>query len=471
MVNVTRTPEGNLATWIDGEEVIYNLGDCAWVVTATVIVSIMPIGLGLLYAGLLRRKNALSMIFLAVATYTLGLLQWFFWGYSLTYSGGANAFIGDLQHGGLVGVDIQPSPGSTAIPALLYSIYQGQFSSIAACVMIAGSAERGRMGPFLILVFCWLTIIYCPVACWVWNGAGWLYNAGELDWAGGGPVHITSGISSFVISWSQSSYMVVLGTAFLFYGWCGFNGASMSALNLKSFICVTNTFIAGAAGAFGWFAVDFFYTRRYSAVGMASGILGGLIGITPAVGYVGVPAAFGVGFLTAIVCNFATALKRFVKVDDAVDAFALHACGGFFGAILTGFFADSRVASFDGLTEIEGGWINHNYKQMGWQLAGSLSIIVYTAVVTYILLFLINLIPGCKFRSSEEAEIVGIDEAEFAYDYLELRKDIEADSAHDFPAVMTSSTTDERGRAETRSHSGGSKDPVATGKVEAASAA
>ncbi|KPV74439.1 uncharacterized protein RHOBADRAFT_44929 [Rhodotorula graminis WP1] len=462
-LNVTKTPEGNLLTYdADGLPVIYNLGDMAWVATATVIVGIMPIGLGLLYSGLLRRRNALSMIFLALTVYSVGLLHWFMLGYSLTYGPG-NAFIGDSTWFGLVGVDIKPSPGSTAIPALLYEIYQAQFQAITVVILVAGTAERGRLAPLLILAFAWSTLVYNPVAHWVWSSSGWLYNLGDLDYAGGGPVHIASGVGSFVISAfvgkrrgygtpqldyrPHSSFFIALGTAFLWFGWCCFNGASNSALNLKSIMNINNTLYAGAAGCLGWTAVDFAFTRKWSAVGAASGILAGLIGITPAVGYVAVPAAFGIGLLTAIACNLATGLKRLMHVDDAVDAGALHAAGGIVGAILTGIFADSRVADFDGLTEIDGGWINGYWRVMGLQLAGVTSIVFYTAVMTYVLLFLINLIPGCKFRSTEEAEIVGIDEeqlGEFAYDYLELRRDIKSHKLYSNSPTL--SATNERGR-------------------------
>ncbi|GAA5885204.1 hypothetical protein JCM3774_005181 [Rhodotorula dairenensis] len=435
MVNVTHTPEGNLLTYIDGEPVIYNLG----VAAATVVVHIMPIGLGLLYSGLLRRKNALSMLFLSMCTYAVGAVQWFLMGYSLTYSETGSSFIGNFKYGGGRGVDIQPSPGSTAVPALLYFVYQLQFQAITAVILIAGTAERGRVLPFLILAFAWCTVVYNPVACWVWSANGWLYNHYDLDFAGGGPVHIASGVGSFVLSYfvgprrgygtakldyrPQSPFFIVLGTALIWAGWLGFNGASMSAFNLKSAMCLLNTVLAGSMGALSWTALDYLWTGKYSAIGVSSGILAGLIGITPAVGYVGAPAALAVGALTAAAANLSTGLKHLLKVDDAVDAGALHAIGGVCGAILTGIFADSRVASFDGMTEIEGGWINGNFKQMGWQLAGALTIVAYTAIVTYLLCVIINFIPGCKFRSSEEAEVVGIDEeeiGEFTFDYVLL---------------------------------------------------
>ncbi|GAA5950455.1 hypothetical protein JCM21900_004810 [Sporobolomyces salmonicolor] len=436
MVNVTTTPEGNLLAYVDGEPVMYNLGDVAWVTAGTAIVSVFVPGLALLYSGLMRHKNALSMLFLAFATFSVGTLHWMMIGEPQSLSPTGGSFIGDLKHGGLVGVDINPSPVAN-IPDLLYMVFQSQFSAITAVVVVGGAAERARMLPVLVFMFCWSTVVYCPVAHWVWDAKGWLYQLGELDYAGGGPVHIASGVGAFTLSYflgprrgygttkldyrPHSATLICLGTGFIWFGWLAFNGASMSAMNLKSVQCVVNTNIAASSGALAWTALDYRYTGKYSVTGLCSGILAGMIGITPAVGYVGAPAAIAVGACTAVAANCATSVKVFLKVDDPVDAFAMHGLGGVAGAILTGFFADSRVTSFDGITEIPGGWINHHWIQLGYQLAGCVTIFAYTAVVSYALLFIINLIPGLKLRASEEDEIVGIDLAETgesAYDAL-----------------------------------------------------
>ncbi|GAA5849152.1 hypothetical protein JCM8547_006463 [Rhodosporidiobolus lusitaniae] len=449
-LNITTTPEGNLLWYPDdgSDAVMYNLGDLAWVITATALVSMFVPGLALLYSGLLRRKNALSMLFLCFAIFALGTLHWMLFGYSLAYSdtGGA-PFIGDFKWGGYKDVNINPSPVAT-VPSLLYAIYQSQFEAITMVVMVAGAAERCRMFPMFFYLFCWATIVYCPVAYWTWNARGWLYTLGELDFAGGGPVHIASGFGSFMLSIflgprrgygtpaldyrPQSVTLICLGTGFIWFGWLAFNGASMSAISLKSISCVVNTNLAASAGALTWLAVDYLYTRKYSAVGLCSGILAGMIGITPAVGYVSAPGSLAVGAGAALVSNFATSIKHYIKVDDPVDVGALHGMGGIAGAILTGFFADSWVSAWDGATDIEGGWIDHNYKQMGYQLAGCLTIAAYTSVVSYSLLVVINLIPGCKFRCSEDYEIIGVDEGElgeFAHDYLHLDRDISYDTS------------------------------------------
>ncbi|GAA6019642.1 hypothetical protein JCM10207_006953 [Rhodosporidiobolus poonsookiae] len=479
-MNVSTTAEGNLLAYIDGEPIIYDKGDMAWVAAGTALVTLFVPGLALLYSGLLRRKNALSMWFLAITVYALGQLHWMLIGYSLTYSDTGNSFWGNLKWGGLKGVDINPAPAPT-IPALLYAIFQAAFEAITMVVIVAGAAERARMLPTLIWLFVWATFVYCPLARWTWDAQGWLYTLGELDFAGGGPVHIASGVAGFVFCWflgprrgfgtvsldyrPQSVTNICLGTLLIWMGWTAFNGACMSAMNLKSASCVTNTNIAASVGALTWIAMDYIFTRKWSAVGACSGVLAGLIGITPAVGYVSAPGSIGVAAATAIICNLATGFKRFVKIDDPVDVGALHMFGGIMGGIMTGFLAEARVAAFDG-TVIEGGWVDHHWKQMGYQLAGITSIVAWTAVISYLTLLIINYIPGLRFRVSEDAEIVGIDEAElgeFAYDYLHLRKDI--DDAR--PSLRGRSPGPAHGMSAPESPEG-SKEHVPTGNVEPA---
>lgn len=226
---------------------------------------------------------------------------------------------------------------------------------------------------------------------------------------------------------------IILGTTFLWFGWFGFNGGSELAMNLRSVQAAMATNLATAMAGLTWVTMDFYYTRKWSAVSLCSGILAGLVGITPAAGYVGSPAALAIGFVTAIVANFATGIKTLLGVDDPVDSFALHTIGGFAGSLMTGLFADSRVASFDGYSVITGGWINKIYKQLGWQLAGSLSIISYTFVVSYLIILAIDHIPGLRVRISEESEILGVDEAdlgESSYDYCYLARDLELPDEH-----------------------------------------
>lgn len=238
MVNATYDATGTLLNYPDplDETVVntYNGGDMAWILVSAVLVMIMSPGAAYLYSGLLRRKNALSMLFLGLAVYCVAAIQWFFWGYSLTFSDTASAFIGDLRYFGLRNVDIQPSIGSTKIPALLFCLYQSMFACITAVLAMGGFAERTRILPILVVTFCWLTVVYNPVACWTWNANGWGYIHGDLDFAGGGPVHITSGTAGLAFSLflgkrrgygteklayrPHSVSHVVLGTTLLWFG-------------------------------------------------------------------------------------------------------------------------------------------------------------------------------------------------------------------------------------------------------------
>ncbi|GAA6018922.1 hypothetical protein JCM10207_009200 [Rhodosporidiobolus poonsookiae] len=442
MVNATYTDEKNFATYVTGETgeeelYVYNNGDLAWMTTAAVLVMIMAPGVD---SGLLRRKNALSMLFLSFVVYSVAQVHWFCAGFSLAFGSGGSSFIGTLQNGGLVNVDIAPSGN---MPILLFAFYQGMFSGVTQVIVVGGAAERARTFPLLIFMICWATIVYCPIAHWTWDATGWLFNLGDLDYAGGGPVHITSGTAGFALSFflgkrrgygtSKLAYRphsvshIVIGTMLLWFGWFGFNGGSALGMNLRAIQSCVATNVAAATAALTWTAMDYFYTRKLSAVSMCSGVLAGLVGITPAAGYVGTPAAMAIGFLTAIASNYATGLKVLLGIDDAVDSYALHGIGGFVGSFLTGLFADTRVTSFDGVSA-GAGWINHNYIQLGYQLAASVSIMAYTFVVSLILLYAINFIPGCKLRADEDAEIVGMDEAECgetAYDFVSIRREIE----------------------------------------------
>lgn len=448
MVNATYTSGGDLVVDYDPSAgadgvAIYNPGDMAWMLMAAVLVMIMAPGVGFLYSGLLRRKNALSMIFLSLAIYSLMTIEWFFWGYSLTFSSTGSAFIGDLQNFGLINVLGQPSQASSKIPALLFALYQSMFAALTPVIAVAGISERARLGPVMIVSWCWSAIVYCPIATWTWAPNGWGFQHGVLDFAGGGPVHMTSGTAALIWSFylgkrrgygtaklayrPHSVSHVILGTTLIWFGWFGFNGGSEAAMNLRSVQASIVTNVAASMGGLTWMLMDFIYTRKFSAVSLCSGILAGLVAITPAAGFVGTPSSLAIGFLGAVAANYATGIKVLLGIDDAVDGFALHAVGGFVGAILTGIFADSRVVGFDGYSE-GSGWINHNYEQVGWQLASACTIIAYTAVVTYILLFIVDHIPGCRLRCHEDSEIVGLDESEcgeVSYDYVSLRRDVE----------------------------------------------
>lgn len=288
----------------------------------------------------------------------------------------------------------------------------------------------------MVFLFCWLTLVYCPLACWTWNPNGWSFIMGGLDFAGGTPVHISSGTASLAIALylgkrrgygterlaykPHNTAFVVIGTVFLWFGWFGFNGGSALSANLRAVQACIVTNLSASIGGLTWMFLDYRLERKWSAVGFCSGAISGLVGITPAAGFVGSPAAVAIGAITAIACNFATKLKFLIRVDETLDVFASHGIGGMVGCFLTGLFAQGSVAGFDGITDIPGGWVSHNWIQAGYQMADLTAGFAYTFVMTTIICWLLHFIPGLRLRASEEAEIIGIDDAylgEFAYDY------------------------------------------------------
>lgn len=421
----------------------YESGNYAWMMTSTALVLLMIPGVGFFYSGLARRKSALSLIWLSMMSTAVVSFQWFFWGYSLAFSHSAGSFLGDLKNFGFHNVLGQPSVGSSKIPDLLFAVYQGMFSSITVALAIGAAAERGRMLPCVVFMFVWATLIYDPIACWTWNGSGWSFKLGGLDFAGGTPVHISSGSAALAYSLMlgkrrghgthELNYRphnvthIVLGTVFLWVGWFGFNGGSALAANLRAVMACVVTNIAASVGGITWCLLDYRLEQKWSTVGFCSGVIAGLVAITPGSGFVPAWSAVVYGIVGGAACNYATKLKFIIGVDDALDIFAEHGIGGMVGNILTAFFAADYIAHLDGITTIKGGWLNHHWIQLGYQLADSVAGFAYAFGGTCIILFIMNLIPGLSLRASEESEILGIDDAElgeFAYDYVELTREV-----------------------------------------------
>ncbi|KAH9968254.1 ammonium transporter [Russula dissimulans] len=445
MVNITFDSSGDINYYdpATGITQVYNLGNIAWIIAATALVWIMIPGVGYFYSGLLRRKNALSMIWLSMVTLAVVSFQWFFWGFSLAFSDTASRFIGDLRYFGLKNVLLQPSVGSPQIPSLMFCVYQLMFAAITPMLAVGALAEHGRLGPAIVFIFVWSTIVYDPIACWTWNPNGWSNQLGGLDFAGGTPVHISSGTAALAISIylgkrrgygtprlaykPHSSVLVVLGTVFLWFGWFGFNGGSALGANLRAIQACIVTNLAASVGGLTWMLLDYRLERKWSVVGFCSGAVAGLVAITPGSGFVGSPAAVAFGVFGGSICNWATQLKFVFGYDDALDIFAVHTIGGIVGNVLTGIFAQASVAGFDGVTVIKGGWLSGHWRQLGIQLADSCAGFGYSLVMTTIILWVMHFIPGLSLRCEEEAEIVGIDDhemGEFAYDYVGLEQDL-----------------------------------------------
>nr|UUS54184.1 ammonium transporter [Aspergillus oryzae] len=421
----------------------FQSGDQAYIIVASAMVMVMIPGLGFLYSGLARRKSALSMIWACMASFSVVTFQWYFWGYSLAFSPTAtNGYIGNLRNFGLMKTLADPSPGSVLVPNLLYAFYQMQFCGVTAAIIMGAVAERGRLLPAMVFVFVWATIVYCPLACWVWNVNGWAMNYGVLDYAGGGPVEIGSGFSalaySMVLGRRQERMMlnfrphnvslILLGTVFLWFGWLGFNGGSAFGANLRATMACWNTNLTAAFGAISWVLLDWRLARKWSMVGWCSGTISGLVAATPASGFITPWASVILGIVTGIVCNYSTKVKYWIRIDDSMDVLAEHGIAGIVGLIFNALFADDAIVGLDGVNTGSkmGGWLIHNYKQLYIQIAFIVASAAYAFVVSAIIAYAINAIPGLKLRASEEAELLGMDDdqlGEFAYDYVEVRRD------------------------------------------------
>lgn len=345
-----------------------------------------------------------------------------------------------------MGVLEEPAGGaSNRLPEIIYAGYEMMFAALVPAIAIGAACERARVWPFLIFTFVWATLVYNPIAHWIWAPQGWAFKWGVLDYAGGGPVEICSGITGLVISYylgKRRGYgterllfkphnvsHIVLGTAFLWFGWLGFNGGSCFTASLRAGMSIMTTNTAASVAGITWMLLDYRLERKWSVVGFCTGAIAGLVAITPAAGFIGVPASVLVGFLSAVVSNFATGVKVFMRCDDAMDVFAVHALAGYVGLILTGLFAQASVANNDGILEIPGGWLDHHYYQLAQQIAWVFASTAWTAGVTFAIMLVLDHIPGIgPFRASETAEIIGVDEeqlGEFAYDYALFNRDLE----------------------------------------------
>lgn len=426
----------------------YDAGDIAWILTCTALVWLMIPGLGYLYSGLVRRKNALSLLFLTVVSLAITSFQWWFWGYSLVFSETGGSFFGNLRNFCFMKVMGRAIPeANNKLPELVFATYEMMFACLVPAIVLGAACERSRVLPAMVWVFCWTTLVYDPLAHWIWSSNGWAYKWGVLDYAGGVPVEIASGIGGLAYSYfigKRRGYgterilykphnvgHVILGTILLWVGWIGFNGGSTFAANLKAALATFNTNLAGSVGGLVWMFMDFRLERKWSVVGFCTGAIAGLVAITPAAGFVGTPAAALIGLVAGVCSNLATRLKVSMRVDDPMDVFAVHALAGVIGTLMTGLFAQSSMAATDGYAVIPGGWLNRNFIQLGKQVAWVAVGVSYTFIVTYLIMFVINLVPGLHFRASEEAEVVGMDEVEhdeFVADYAWFQRDLEGNS-------------------------------------------
>ena len=388
-----------------------NPGHTAWMLTASALVLLMTPGLAFFYGGLVRARNVISTLMYSFMAMAVVSIVWVLWGYSLAFGEGS-ALIGDFSFFGLSGIDVNQMEDN-GIPTLLFVIFQMMFAIITPALITGAFVERFKFTTYLVFLVVWVTIVYAPVAHWVWAPEGWLFKDGALDFAGGTVVHINAGVAAVAAALlvgkrrdpgaePHNVPYVILGAALLWFGWFGFNAGSGLAANgqdVNAFL-VTNT--AAAAAALTWGVISQIQTGRMSAVGVASGAVAGLVAITPASGFVGVYGALAIGAGAGLLCYIAVYLRTRVAVDDALEVFAIHGVGGIWGAIATGIFAVAAIGGTAGL--IEG-----NAGQLVTQVIAIVATMVYSFVVTLVILKVLDLIPGLGIRVPNDAEDIGLD--------------------------------------------------------------
>ncbi|MDQ2912281.1 MAG: ammonium transporter [Chloroflexota bacterium] len=390
-------------------------GDTAWLLLSAALVMLMTPALGFFYGGLVRRKNVLATIMHSFFILCLISVQWVLWGYTLAFGPDQAGLIGGLDWLTLKGVGQEPGPYAATVPHQAFMVFQMMFAVITPALITGAFAERKRFKAFVVFTLLWATFVYDPVAHWVWGG-GWLGQLGALDFAGGTVVHITSGVSALVAALvlgrrvgygrealePHDATMTVLGASLLWFGWFGFNaGSAITAggLAANAFV-VTNT--AAAMAALTWMTVSWLHKGAPSVLGAAAGAVAGLVAITPASGYVDVSASILIGLGAGIFCYTAIQLTKRLRVDDALDVFGVHGVGGAWGAIATGIFATVAVngAAKDGL-------LAGNPGQLGIQAIAVGATILYAAVMTFVILKLIDVFVGLRVPESEE--VLGLD--------------------------------------------------------------
>jgi Amt family ammonium transporter len=388
-------------------------GATAWILASTALVMIMTPGVGLFYGGLVRKKNFINMITLSFVAFALVSIQWVLFGYSLAFGPDVSGFIGNLQYIGLNNVGMDPGPYSPVIPGLLYMVFQLVFATVTMAIVTSGFAERIKFSSYLVFAALWTTIVYDPLAHWVWGG-GWSSQFGAIDFAGGTVVHISSGFAALALALvigkrvGYGKYAMepanipwsILGAALLWFGWFGFNSGSAVDANGLASVAFVTTNTAAAAAALAWMLVSWAHGGKPSSLGFVSGAVAGLVAITPAAGYVTPMTAIIIGGVAGVLCYGIMLWRQSRRVDESLDAWAIHGMGGLWGALATGIFAVAAINGKSGLLE-------GNMSQFISQVVGAGAAVVYAFVITYLLALIVDKTIG--LRVSEEEEYVGLD--------------------------------------------------------------
>jgi Amt family ammonium transporter len=395
-----------------------NPADTAFVLVSAALVMLMTPGLALFYGGMVRSKNVLATLMENFILLGVVGVIWALWGYSLAFGPDVGSFIGNLDYLGLMGVGTEPfKTYSETIPHQTFMIYQAMFAIITPALITGAFAERMKFSSFLVFMVLWVTLVYCPVAHWVWGDGGWLKGLGALDFAGGTVVHINAGVAALaaaLVVGKRQGYgnhttfiphnlpMTVLGAGLLWFGWFGFNAGSALAANALASSAFTATHLATCAATLAWVATEWIVRGKPTTLGAASGAVAGLVAITPAAGFVGPMAAILIGIGAGIICYLAVLLKPRLGYDDSLDVVGVHCVGGVWGALATGLFASKLVnsAGADGL-------FYGNPGQFLIQVIAVVATMVFSFVASYILFKILDATMG--LRVTPEDEVAGLD--------------------------------------------------------------
>ena len=392
-----------------------NGADTAWMMTSTALVLLMTLpGIALFYGGMVRRKNVINTMASVVAIAALVSLLWFAVGYSIAFTPGTE-WLGGTSRLWFSGLEYAKEAGKVAvshvapnIPESVYAMFQLTFAIITAALIVGAVVERMRFSAMLWFIGLWSVVVYAPIAHWVWEPGGWLAQRGVLDFAGGSVVHINAGVTGLVCAmvlgprrgYGREPFepfnlgLTMAGAGLLWVGWFGFNAGSAVASDGRAGLAMAVTHIAAAAGAMSWMIGEWIVRGRPSLLGLSSGLVAGLVAITPAAGFVTPGAAALIGLIAGLACYWgATGLKRLLNADDSLDVFGVHGIGGIVGSILTGVFASKTISGVHG--------------DVGVQLLGIGLVVVYSGVATYALLWVTKALVG--LRVDDQSEVTGLD--------------------------------------------------------------
>jgi ammonium transporter, Amt family len=407
---------GLIATPAFAEDVL-NTGDTAWMIVSTALVMMMtPAGLALFYGGMSRYKNLLNTLAMTFVSYCLASIIWMIWGYTLAFGSSKGGIIGGLEHLFMAGIGVNTLSGT--IPTFVFVLFQMTFAGITVALVLGSIVDRMKFSSWIVFAILWVTFIYCPIAHWVWGG-GWMGKMGALDFAGGNVVHINAGVAGLVLSlvlgkrhgygkeamFPSSIALTALGAALLWFGWFGFNAGSQLAADgvAASAFLVTNT--SAATAALVWMFAEWIITGKPTVLGIASGVVAGLVAITPAAGFVNLPASLVIGLVSGCLGYFFVAVvKHKIGYDDSLDAFGVHGMCGIWGALATGLFANPAI------NEAGTGLFYGNPGQLWTQIVSIVATAVYTAVGTWIVVAVTKALTG-GIRVDPDSEVLGLDNA------------------------------------------------------------